>query len=250
MKPFAFTVTLMLATLLGTDAAAADSGEVVVLLHGLGLRSWAMTRLARALRTEGFRVVNLSYPSRSLPLEQLAADWLPARLRAAGIDPATRVHFVTHSMGGIVVRLYRREHPGAYLGRVVMIAPPNQGSEVADRLESFAAFRWFTGLNGRRLGTNEQSLPLTLGRWPADGGELGIIAGDRSLNPLFSSWIDGPDDGKVGVARTRLEGMADFVVLHHSHTWLQWCGDTSVVVTNFLRRGHFAPEASCLASTP
>ena len=242
MKPLAFALTLALAASLRADEApgGAATGKTVVLLHGLGLRSWAMARLARALQADGYRVFNLSYPSRTLPLEQLASEWLPAQLRAAGLAPAARVDFVTHSMGDIVVRLYRRDHPADHPGRVVMLAPPNQGSEVADHLNGFAPFRWFTGVNGRRLGTGATSVPRTLGAWPAGMGELGIIAGDRSLNPLFSAWIDGPSDGKVGVARTRLDGMSDFIVLHHSHTWLQWCDDTATQVRAFLRDGKFS----------
>jgi len=241
MKPLAVAFALMFATALPADPPPGPvAGETVVLLHGLGLRSWAMARLARALRADGYRVLNLSYPSRTLPLEQLASDWLPAQLRAAGFAPTSRVNFVTHSMGGIVVRLYRRGHPADHLGRVVMLAPPNHGSEVVDHLDGLAPFRWFTGVNGARLSTGAASVLRPLGPWPAGAGELGIIAGDRSFNPLFSAWIDGPDDGKVGVARARLAGMSDFIVLHHSHTWLQWSRDTGDQVRAFLRDGKFS----------
>ena len=215
--------------------------ETVVLLHGLGLRSWAMRRLARGLQVAGYRVINLTYPSRTLSLEEIAAVWLPARLLAAGLAPTDRVHFVTHSMGGIVVRLHRRDHPPVCPGRVVMLAPPNQGSEVVDHLRDFAPFRWFTGVNGRRLGTTAASAPLSLGPWPADAGELGIIAGDRSLNPLFAVWLRGPNDGKVSVARTRLTGMSDFIVLPHSHTWLQWSDGALAQTQAFLAGGKFLP---------
>ncbi len=225
------------------------AGEPVVLLHGLGLHRWAMARLARDLRAAGYRVVNLSYPSRTRPLEELAADWLPRQLQAAGLDTGTRVNFVTHSMGGILVRFYLRDHRAHPPGRVVMLAPPNQGSEVVNHLRDFPPFRWFTGVNGGRLGTDAASAPLALGPWPAGAGELGIIAGDRSFNPLFSAWIDGPNDGKVAVSRAQLEGMTDFIVLPHSHTWLVWCRDTSAQVLAFLREGKFArvtppPETS------
>jgi hypothetical protein len=148
------------------------AADIVVLLHGLGLGGWAMARLERSLRAEGFRTVNLTYPSRTLSLEQLAAEWLPAQLRARGIAAAPRVHFVTHSMGGIVLRAWLREEqrkndgrPPAGLGRVVMLAPPNQGSAVADRLRRFPPFRWFTGVNGARLGTGANSVPRALGPW-------------------------------------------------------------------------------------
>jgi triacylglycerol lipase len=226
--------------------------DTVVLLHGLGLGGWAMARLERSLRTAGYRTVNFTYPSRSVPLEKLATEWLPAQLRSRGVATVPRVHFVTHSMGGIVLRAWLREEqrrnggrlPSA-LGRVVMLAPPNQGSAVVDRLRRFPPFRWFTGVNGIRLGTGADSLPRALGPWPT-AVDLGIIAGDCTLNPLFSTWLDGANDGKVAVASTRLAGLRDHLVLPHSHTWLQWRADTARAVGRFLQHGSFNPPAPSL----
>ncbi len=248
-------LAVLLLALMPATAARAEK-ETVVLLHGLGLGGWAMARLGSALTREGYHVVNLSYPSRTVPLEILARDWLPAQLAAHGTDPVDtpRLHFVTHSMGGILVRAWLDEQRRAgipfpaHLGRVVMLAPPNAGSAVPDKLEKFPPFRWFTGVNGRRLGTAPTSAPNTLGPWPAaapdparrpGSGELGVIAGDRSLNPLFSCWLAGPDDGKVAVASTHLAGEHAHLVLHHSHTWLQWRADTARAVSTFLRTGRF-----------
>jgi hypothetical protein len=234
-----------------TGSARAVEGETVVLLHGLGRTQISMARLASALRSDGYRVVNLSYPSRVRTIESIARDWLPQRLREAGTDAAMRVHFVTHSMGGIVLRVWLRDAPPPRnLGRVVMLAPPNAGSEITDRLNGFAPFRWFTGRNGRRLGTaGPEALPRTLGPWPSFSGappgtgELGIVAGDRSLNPFFSRWLPGAGDGKVTVAATHLDGEHDHVVLHRSHTWIAWSRETIGHVKAFLRDGHFARAA-------
>jgi triacylglycerol lipase len=247
LKFFRFLLCLLgLATAV---TAAPSPTETVVLLHGLGRTRWSMAHLAHQLERDGYRVINLGYPSRSLPLETLARDWLPAQLQACGItsktDDAT-VHFVTHSMGGIVVRLWLREGgtPG-WLGRVVMLAPPNAGSELTDRMNAFAPFRWFTGANGRRLGTGATELPRALGPWPVSpgsargAGSLGIIAADRSLNPLFSAWLPGPDDGKVTVASTRLAGMSDHVIVPFTHTWMAWRTETGRQIGNFLRDGRF-----------
>jgi len=220
--------------------------DTVILLHGLGLGSWAMARLESRLRADGFRPANLTYPSRTMPVERLAGEWLPERWNERGATEGARTHFVTHSMGGIVLRTWLRDEmrrnggqPPEGLGRIVMLAPPNQGSEVVDRLRQFPPFRWFTGVNGQRLGTGADSLPLALGPWP-DSVELGVIAGDRSLNPLFSAWLGGNDDGKVAVSSTLIDGMADHLVLSHSHTWLQWRADTARAVVCFLHHGRFA----------
>ncbi len=276
--------------MLGASGVAAAGGtETVVLLHGLGRTSGSMRALARGLRREGFRVVNLGYASRTRPLESLATEWLPAELAkqdciAAPAAPGTfpahdgdvarrmrrsrqipstalgstgdpagpaiaalpRMHLVTHSMGGIIVRLWLRERGvPANLGRVVMIAPPNQGSEVSDRLQGYALFRWFTGVNGSRLGTAAGALPRQLGPWSAVQSELGVIAGEISLNPLFGSWVQRPNDGKVSVAATHLAGERDHVVLRYSHTWIPQRRETIAHVIGFLRQGRF-PRAGAI----
>jgi pimeloyl-ACP methyl ester carboxylesterase len=212
--------------------------EKVILLHGLGRTRWSFWRVEQALRHDGYEVVNHTYPSRAHPIEVLARDHLAPLMAAQGI--ASRLHLVTHSMGGIVLRCYLRDHPVPNLGRVVMLAPPNAGSELADRLKPTWLYRTINGPAGQQLGTED--LPRALGPWPAYRGELGIIAGDRSLNPLFSSWLPGPGDGKVTVARTRLAGMADFTVVPVSHTWLAWRRAVISQIRAFLRSGRFIRE--------
>lgn len=244
MKPA--LLILLLSMSLPAARATADTpvseSETVVLLHGLGRTRWSMSRLECSLRREGYRVVNVTYPSRSLSLERLASEWLPELLRAQRLDTTGRVHFVTHSMGGIVVRLWlANSPPPANLGRIVMLAPPNQGSDLSDRLQSFPPFRFFTGVNGGRLGKGAGSVPVQLGPIAGDA-DVGIVAGNRTLNPLFSSWIPGPDDGKVAVASARVEGMRGFKVVPHSHTWLAWRQPVIDEVSSFLRTGAFSPD--------
>jgi len=224
---------------------AATSPEAVVLLHGLGMGGWAMSRIESKLADQGYRVVNLSYPSRTIRLETLAREWLPTQLAAHKVSVAPRVHFVTHSMGGILVRAWiddcrqRGIALPANLGRTVMLAPPNQGTVIAEKLAAFSPFRWFTGINGYRLGTSSASLPIKFGPWPANAGELGIIAGNRWFNPLFIFWFDGPNDGTVAVTHTHLTGEHAHRVLPYSHTWLQWRKETLDLVSVFLRTGTF-----------
>src|SRR5690606_39270524 len=110
------------------------------------------------------------------------------------------------------------------------------GSTLVDRIGYWWPFRVLTGINGRRLGTGPDSFPRQLGPWPA-GPRLGIIAGDRPVNPLFARWTGSPGDGKVRVADTRLEGMADHLILPHSHTWIQYRGPAIAQVRCFLRDG-------------
>jgi len=220
---------------------AAAPGETVILLHGLGRTRWSFWRMEQALRRDGYRVVNVTYASREKSIEDLARDYLAPLVAAQAAAP--RLHFVTHSLGGILLRCYLRDHPIPNLGRVVMLAPPNAGSELADVLKPTWLYRTVNGPAGQQLGTAD-GLPRALGRWPADAGELGIIAGDVSLNPLFSAQLPGPNDGKVTVASARLEGMKEFLVVPHSHTWLAWRTPVIASVRTFLRTGRFPSPAA------
>ena len=215
-----------------------QAGNYVVLLHGLGRTPFSMKRLEWALKREKYRVINLGYPSTRLPIQEIAYGRLGETLNRRIADRSAKIHFVTHSLGGIVLRQYLLEHKIENLGRVVMLAPPNQGSELVDRLKANCFYRRFTGPSGQQLGTDAFSVPNHIG--PANFA-LGIVAGDRSLNPIFSAWIPGPDDGKVSVRSTQMEGMQDFLVVHHSHTWMAWNRTVNAAVVQFLKTGHFQP---------
>jgi pimeloyl-ACP methyl ester carboxylesterase len=215
----------------------ADGAERVVLLHGMGRTPRSMARMERGLREAGFEVANLGYPSTSRGIEDLARETLEPVFAAAGTTQ--RVHFVTHSLGGILVRVYAAARKPAALGRVVMLAPPNDGSELADALESNIFYRAATGPAGQQLGTGSNSVPLRLG--PVEF-ELGVIAGNRTLNPVYSHIVPGVDDGKVSVERARVEGMRDFLVVPASHTWIMNDPDVIAQTVRFLREGRFAKE--------
>ena len=208
--------------------------EAVVLLHGLARSDRSMQGLADRLAEVGYRVHNLAYPSTEQTPEQLI-DGLASALDACCAD-ASRLHFVTHSLGGILVRAHLAAGHPANLGRVVMLAPPNQGSEVVDALGGTALFRWVFGPTGQALGTGADSLPNRLP--PADYA-LGIVAGTSSLNPLGSALIPGDDDGAVSIERTRLNGMTEHITVAHSHTFIMQAPDVAEHVVHFLARGSF-----------
>jgi triacylglycerol lipase len=224
----------MMMTFAETKLAAAAS-DYVILLHGLGRTPLSMKRIEWTLRKQNYRVINVSYPSTRISIEDAADQWLGDVLKNQIIDSAAKIHFVAHSLGGIILRQYLTNHQIPNLGRVVMLAPPNHGSELADRLRNNCLYRLATGPAGQELGTSESSIPSQLG--PIDF-ELGVIAGDRSLNPLFSSWIPGPDDGKVSVRSARIPG-ADFLLVHHSHTWMAWSPQVNCAIGQFLETGRF-----------
>ncbi|MDX1674379.1 MAG: alpha/beta fold hydrolase [Longimicrobiales bacterium] len=234
---------LALVALLGAVAAASDTGTAagaegeratVVLLHGLGRSERSMARLAGVLEAEGFRAVNLGYPSRAHTIRTLA-DTLAVELDACCADADT-LHFVTHSLGGILVRIWEHEYEPENLGRVVMLSPPNQGSDVAERLPD-RLLELVMGPASVQLGTDSASVPLRLP--PADF-ELGIITGDASLNPLFSSWLPGDDDGLVAVESAWVEGADDFLVVPYTHTFIMYRERVMEEVVAFLRNGRFS----------
>lgn len=210
--------------------------ETVVLLHGLCRTSNSMTKMERALTAAGYTVKNVHYPSRTAPIQKLADDAIGKAVAECQRDSATKIDFVTHSLGGILVRSYLARHPLPSLGRVVMLAPPNQGSEVVDKLGWMFVFKWFNGPAGNELGTGTNSVPNQLG--PANY-PVGVIAGDRSINWINSLLIPGCDDGKVSIERTKLAGMSDHIVIHVTHPFIMRNREAIRQTIQFLRTGAF-----------
>ncbi len=192
--------TLLLSLLFFASASNLHAAEGVILLHGLCRTGACMKKMESKLTDAGFIVLNVDYPSRTAHIETLSEAAIGGALQDARLEKCTRVHFVTHSFGGILVRSYFKRHEYHRLGRVVMLGPPNQGSEVVDILRSWWFFKKLNGPAGNELGTDNESVPNTLG--PVNF-ELGVIAGDRSINWINSMMIEGPDDGKVGQLSAR-----------------------------------------------
>lgn len=195
-----------------------------------------MKKLEASLREQGYLTWNRDYPSTKYDIKTLADMTLPAAVRYGRENGAIKIHFVTHSLGGILVRKYLSEHDVPDLGRIVMLGPPNKGSEVADKLNSFPPYRWFFGPAGQEIGTDPQSVPNTL---PPIHAEVGIIAGSSSFEPWFSALIPGEDDGKVSVEKTKLDEMTDFLVVEYGHTFIMNKPDVIRQVVFFLRNGRF-----------
>ena len=216
------------------------SQDCVVLLHGLARSAGSMETMQEALEDAGYVTANIDYPSRKHTVEALANMAVPEGIAACeGNDDIERIHFVTHSLGGILLRQYLKENRIDKLGRVVMLGPPNQGSEVVDSYARFKGFEWFAGPAGMQLGTGEASVPRQLGPVSFD---VGVIAGTQSINPILSTLLPDRDDGKVSVDATRVEGMNDHLELPVTHVFMMRDDEVMDQVVYYLANGRFKRE--------
>ena len=206
----------------------------VILLHGLARTSSSMTAIEERLLEQGYGVINDGYLSRDASIEELAEIAIaPAIQKCNDYD---EINFVTHSLGGILVRQYLSRHEIPKLKHVVMLGPPNQGSEVVDKLNKVPGFQFINGDAGLQLGTGELSVQNKLG--PANF-DVGIIAGTQSINLILSTFIPGVDDGKVSIESTKLEGMNDHIEMATTHTFMMKNEKVLEQVTHYLSNGKF-----------
>ncbi len=219
--------------------------ECVVLLHGLGRSTWSMRQIENTLAKAGYLVVNQSYLSREKSIDELA-NVVGEGIANCQKSQPTAIHFVTHSLGGILVRVYFQNHPANLVERVVMLGPPNHGSEVVDRYKNSWWFKWLTGPTGQQLGTAPDSLPNQLKPIPL---QIGIIAGNSSSDPWFTSLFNGANDGKVSVDSTKLPEMKDFIQVESGHTFMANSRNVIVQIQSFLTSGYFIKPNAQIAST-
>ena len=212
----------------------------VVLLHGISRTARSFRKMESAIERAGYTTLNLDYASRSKALEALAEDIHPAIEAFAG-GLSGQLHFVCHSMGGLLTRVYLAKHRPPNLGRVVMLGTPNGGSEIADRLKNALLYRAFFGPAGQQLGTLRDAATMAL--LPPIDYSLGVIAGNRSIYPIASAFLTRPHDGRVSVANTELDGMADHVVVRTSHPWLVRNDEAIMQTIAFLREAKFTAHS-------
>ena len=213
--------------------------ETVVLLHGIGHSMMNMLFLEKALKKQGYTTYNLTYPSLRHDIKTLS-KWLNDKLEKKQIwRSSDKVHFVTHSMGGLVSGFYLQDFKEVVhaekLGRVVMLGTPHGGSEVADGLQDFWLFKLIFGPAGQELTTHARKDDQIKPDY-----ELGIIAGTQNwMYPLGKVLIDQPHDGCVSVESTKLDGMKDHVILPVLHGFMGWSPKIQKQTLHFLEHGEF-----------
>lgn len=227
---------MLLASLSLSVAAPAGAAPCVILIHGLGRTPASMAPFGRDLTAKGYVVVSLPYRSTSPTIEASTAVVGRDIDQCRGLS-ASPINFVTHSMGAILLRLYFQDHRLADAGRVVMLAPPNHGSEVVDRHGGQWWYRMATGPAGLELKTGPGSLANSLRPIPL---QIGVIAGTRSHEPWFAGDFHGPNDGKVSVDSAKLSGMTDFITVDASHTFIMNSRSVQDQTVRFIATGHFS----------
>lgn len=216
--------------------ASDESKECVIILHGMGRTYSSMNKISTVLKDEGYTVWNETYPSTKQAIEDLSINHINHGLDYCKGKSASKTHFVTHSLGGILVRYYFQDNTISNLGSIVMLSPPNKGSEVADYLKDTKLYQWVTGPAGQQLGTNSDSLP---NRLEAIDATIGVITGENTSDPWFSTLIPGKDDGKVSVERAKLDEMSDFLVVESGHTFIMRNRLVINQIKYFLKNGKF-----------
>jgi triacylglycerol lipase len=221
---------------LTVQSAVENHSECVVLLHGLARTPRCMKKMFRFMNEAGFDVFNIGYPSTRHPVDELTTMVFDAVQEQVSKREYNKVHFIVHSLGSILVRTHMKKSPMKNLGRVVMLAPPSQGSEVVDKLGELFLYKWINGPAGLQLGTDPESVPSKLG--PVDF-ECGVLTGRKSINWILSMMFTGENDGKVSVERAKLPGMRDFRVLDVAHPFIMQNPEVMRLSLGFLRAGKF-----------
>lgn len=234
LKPLCLSILAIFGAASNASAETNANGEQVILLHGIARSSSHMDSLATFLTSKGYKVFNLDYPSTSHDLNKLTA--LVAKDIRNKIRADKPLHFVGYSMGGIVTRAVLNKYRPDNLGRVVQLASPNQGSEVADFLKENWLYGKVYGPAGKQLTTEDSGIDELLGKVDY---ELGVVAGNFSIDPVSSALIPGDDDGKVSVKSSKVTGMKDHVVIYASHTFFPQNKQVQEQALHFLRTGFF-----------
>src|SRR5688500_2230571 len=241
-------ILVVVLALLTTPAVAAQNAsrpparEIVVILHGIAKNAGSMKPVEAMLQKQGYETLSITYPSTKLDLDGIAKHLHEEHLTASFWEKAGKVHLITHSMGGLVARryfdAYKTEIPADKLGRVVMLAPPNGGSDVADAIHWLPPYQWYYGPAGDELTTAAQRDNRSDIYY-----DLGIIAGTREWPYFVAAFIiPGKSDGRVSVEKTRIEGMKDHITVNGTHTFIM---DKPVVhkqILQFLKNGTFSDE--------
>ena len=234
MKAIKIILLLVGIGLFVSNRSEAGNNGCVILLHGLARTNHSMFKLASLLKKHHYVVVNRNYPSTRKSIDSLANEFISPMVDDCLTHHARHIHFVTHSLGGIILQQYLQKHRIVGLDTIVMLAPPNHGSPLADKLHPNWIFRFFLGPSLAELTTTKRHPSMIHGQY-----KIGIIAGNYHLNPFSNLIFAEPNDGKVAVSSTKLERMDDFIILPVTHTFIMQNAFVEKQILYFLTHAHF-----------
>ncbi|MCH2174619.1 MAG: alpha/beta fold hydrolase [Lentisphaeria bacterium] len=210
-------------------------GEQVVLVHGFLSLGAAMKPMGRSLRNAGYEVYTVSYPTHSLTPREVV-EYVSNQINALPIKDDEPVHFVAHSMGGIILRKYLEDTPHNNLGKVVMVGTPNRGIPLLSELDDYSFYHLLLGPTAINLGIDSEDFPNQLSSpyYP-----LGVIAGTKSRIPFSNSLLGETNDGVVPVSRVRFLGMTDYMEVPVTHQQQRKHPLVIKEVKYFLEKGYF-----------
>ena len=206
-----------------------NEGETVILLHGLWRSVWAMEPMARFLHEQGYQTINVPYPSFRKPIEEIVSLVREAIDQHSGQQP---IHFVTHSLGGIITRQLLADLPQEKVGRIVMLAPPHHGSEIIDWLADCPPLKMTLGPAGAKLGSDTLDAPALPSQF-----DSAVIMGRKSSLPFFRQFLEPENDGIVSVNRGKIPGLNEFHVTDTDHTFIATEPEIMQMTHEFLLNG-------------
>ena len=231
----AFLVVVTFATTACAQTPKYDGHpETVVLIHGYGRSDTAMWRLAQKIESVGYHVQRVDYSSLTQDIDGIKAEVF-GQIDECCADRSQKVHFVGHSMGGLLVRSYLGERTVENLGNVVIMGSPNKGTPVVDRYES----SWWFAFGGPAVKSLSANGSAFLDSLQPPYYNLGVIAGDKE-NASHEHILEGKDDGLVPLESTKVTGMKDFIVLNTSHSMMRYDDEVAAQTINFLKHASFA----------
>lgn len=229
-----FIILTLLSGFYCSTISAAGSDDCVILLHGLGRTRCSMFKLEEALKKNHYVVINQNYPSTKKSMAEVADVYIPFMVKQCLKHQPKHIHFVTHSIGGIILERYLEKNRLPQLDHIVMMSPPNHGSPWVDLFQNKWFLEFLLGPSIDQLATTKDDIPLIKGPY-----KIGVIAGSYNINPLGRMVFNEPNDGKVAVSSAKMKQMDDFIALPVTHTFMMRNNRVEKQILYFLEHGHF-----------
>jgi hypothetical protein len=196
-----------------------------------------MRSIASDLQDHGYKTVSVDYPSTQEKIPDLVHGYLLKSYEDCAQTGAQKIHLVSHSMGGVLIRQFLQSHTLPEGSKVVMLSPPNQGSELSEKFGDTWWYQWAVGPAGVSLSTKQSGI---ISKLEEIDEPVGIIAAYRNWSLWPSTWLPKPNDGTVSVESMKLPEMDDFILVNSGHAMMRFSDEVQNQIRQFLAVGKFA----------